>query len=269
MWRRPLHCEIAKCGLGVTEKSGATQVAAPVAVRQQDDPLKPLDFVEQAGSIKTDRAAMETIEQIKELWWLEEPPAPDLPFTMMIERYMPAYDVRDFHELRVRAPVDTAYDELRSVNLERSWIIRTLFGLRTLPARIMGKAPPPQKYGTFLEQALAIGWVILEETPGRDLVAGAVTQPWVANVRFRGLPANEFVQFAEPGFTKIAWSMAARPVADEQTILSMETRVLATDPASRRKFRRYWFFVSPGVRLIRWIALRMVRRELHRKDRSA
>jgi hypothetical protein len=42
----------------------------------------------------------------------------------------------------------------------------------------------------------------------------------------------------------------------------METRVLATDPASRRKFRLYWLVVSPGVRLLRRVALTRARREL-------
>ena len=46
--------------------------------------------------------------------------------------------------------------------------------------------------------------------------------------------------------------------------MSMETRVLATDAASRRKFRLYWCVVSPGVRLLRLVALRLARRELER-----
>jgi hypothetical protein len=47
-------------------------------------------------------------------------------------------------------------------------------------------------------------------------------------------------------------------------VMSLETRVLATDPASRRKFRLYWCIVSPGVRLLRRVALHLARRELNR-----
>jgi len=47
-------------------------------------------------------------------------------------------------------------------------------------------------------------------------------------------------------------------------MLSIETRVLATDPMSRRKFRRYWLVVNPGVRLIRLVALSLARREIER-----
>ena len=181
----------------------------------------------------------------------------------VIDKYMPEYHTRDFHELRVEAEAEAAYDVLRSLDLERSWLVRAIFAIRALPARIMGVARPRQAYGTFLEQALDLGWVILEEVPGQELVAAAVTQPWAANVEFRGLPPEEFMRFAEPGFTKIVWALAARRATGGESILSMETRVLATDPASRRKFRRYWFVVSPGV--ISWVALRAARRELRRK----
>jgi hypothetical protein len=58
--------------------------------------------------------------------------------------------------------------------------------------------------------------------------------------------------------------MAARPVTPDVSVLSIETQVLATDPASRRKFRLYWCVVSSGVRLLRWAALYRAKRELER-----
>jgi hypothetical protein len=112
---------------------------------------------------------------------------------------------------------------------------------------------------------IAIGWTILEEDPGREMVVGAVTQPWAPVVRFHGVPAPGFVRFAQPGFTKIAWSIAARPAKPGVAELVTETRVAATDPISRKRFRRYWFFVNPGIRLIRIVSLRLVKQELERR----
>jgi hypothetical protein len=103
--------------------------------------------------------------------------------------------------------------------------------------------------------------------PGRELVAGAVTQPWKSVVTFHGLPPAEFIGFSTPGFTKIVWAMAAWPVTPAVSVLSIETRVLATDSAARRKFRLYWLVVSPGVRLLRWAALHQAKRELERTRR--
>jgi len=88
-------------------------------------------------------------------------------------------------------------------------------------------------------------------------------------IRFHGLSGPKFVEFAEPGFTKIAWGFAASPEAPGVTRVATETRVAATDRVSRRRFRRYWRVVSPFVRLIRRISLRMIQRELERSRRAA
>jgi hypothetical protein len=44
------------------------------------------------------------------------------------------------------------------------------------------------------------------------------------------------------------------------THLSAETRVAATDLATRRRFNRYWFVVGPGSSAIRWEVLAAVAR---------
>jgi hypothetical protein len=183
---------------------------------------------------------------------------------VLIDTYLPNFDVRDYHETRVAADAEVAFAAFRALDLERSPIVRLLFTIRNLPSRILGHEPARGRTSSsrsFLTAALDMGWMILEETPGQELVVGAVTQPWAATVIFRGLPPAQFTAFAEPGFTKIVWNIATRTCASG-AIVSTETRVLATDPASKRRFRRYWFAVNPGVRLIRRVALAQVRREV-------
>ena len=188
----------------------------------------------------------------------------------LLDKYLPSYDVREYHQARVRAEAANAYAAFRSLDLKRSRIVRLLFGIRTLPSRFRRREAPPDTPSTsFLETALALGWRVLEEVPGREIVVGAVTQPWAPVVRFHGLSGPEFVEFAEPGFTKIAWGFAASPEAPGVTRVATETRVAATDRVSRRRFRRYWRVVSPFVRLIRRISLRMIQRELERSRRAA
>ena len=182
---------------------------------------------------------------------------------MLANKYMPAFDVREHHEARVAAPAVEAYAALRSFDFSRSFTIRLLFAIRTLPSRLRGQISGAPR-GPFLEQVLASGWVILEELPGRELVAGAVTRPWEPVVKFRGLPPDQFATFAESGFAKIVWSIAASPVGPSSSIIFTETRVQTTDPASRRRFRVYWLVFGLGIRLIRWLALRMIRRDLAR-----
>jgi len=189
--------------------------------------------------------------------------------SMLIEKYLPTFDVREYHELAVQGEPERAYAALRSVDFNHSRLIRTLFAVRTLPGRLLSRGvnPAPQ-FASFLETAVELGWVILEELPGRELVAGAITQPWAPVVRFVGLPAPEFVAFAAPGFAKIVWTLGVH-LAAGSCLLSTETRVLTTDAVSRRKFRRYWFVFSPGIRLIRHAALNLAKRHLEQSRRAA
>jgi hypothetical protein len=107
---------------------------------------------------------------------------------------------------------------------------------------------------------LSLGWRILAEEPNREIVVGAVTQPWVADVVFRGVAPEEFAGFDEPGYVKIAWTLAVLPRGRDECVFRTETRVRATDPSARRRFRRYWLVFSPGILLIRRETLRLVRR---------
>lgn len=179
------------------------------------------------------------------------------------DKYLPIYDVREYHDSEVAASSDAAYTAFRSVDLSRSLIVRLLFAIRTLPSLLRGQSSGAPR-GPFLDQVLKLGWVILEEVPGRALIAGAVTQPWTPEVRFQGLPPDEFRSFDKPGFAKIIWGIAVEPKGKDSSIISTETRVQTTDEASRQKFRRYWFVFGFGIRLIRRVTLRLVKRDLAR-----
>jgi hypothetical protein len=85
---------------------------------------------------------------------------------------------------------------------------------------------------------------------------GAVTKPWEPNVVFRALPPGEFAAFNDPDYVKIVWTLRADPIDATHSLFTTETRAIATDEPSRRKFRRYWSFFSPGIILIRWMTLR-------------
>ena len=85
----------------------------------------------------------------------------------------------------------------------------------------------------------SIGWGVLAEVPGREIVMGAVTQPWYANVVFRPVPPADFASFDEPDFVKIVWTLRADPIGPRDSVFRTETRVQTTDAAARAKFRWY------------------------------
>ena len=114
-----------------------------------------------------------------------------------------------------------------------------------------------------------MGWGVLAEVPDREIVIGAYTQPWHQHVTFRPLPPQEFASFREPGYVKIVWTLAAEPAGPGESVFITRTRVTATDPESRKKFRRYWAPMSAGIILIRYAGLPLVREQAERQARQA
>jgi hypothetical protein len=97
-----------------------------------------------------------------------------------------------------------------------------------------------------MAQMTSLGWGVLAEEPGREIVVGAITQPWLANVVFRALPPERFREFREPGYVKIVWTLRADPAGGSQSIFRTETRVATTDAMARKRFRWYWARFSPA-----------------------
>jgi hypothetical protein len=180
------------------------------------------------------------------------------PRDPLVDRFIPKYEVREVHQTRVAAPADVTFGVAYDLDLQRSTIVRAIFTGREL---LMGAERSKREQAPgFLAEVLAQGWRILAEEPGRELVIGAVTQPWNADVEFRGLAPEEFAAFSEPGYAKIVWTLAVKSLGEKASVFRTETRVVTTDPESRSRFRRYWSVFSPGILLIRYETLRLVRR---------
>lgn len=194
-------------------------------------------------------------------------PAPDADETdPLLDRFMPAYEIAERHHIRVSAPAALALDVARHVDLQASPIVRTIVRAREV---VLGATPGDRRRPRgLLAETQALGWGVLADVPGRGVVVGAVTRPWEANVTFRALPPDAFAAFNEPGYVKIAWTIRADAIGDSDSIVRTETRAIATDPAARREFRRYWSFFSPGIIVIRWAILGPVKREAERRARD-
>ena len=180
----------------------------------------------------------------------------------LLDRFMSNYEIAERHHVRVDATARTTFASASEIDLQDSRIIRAIFRGREW---IMGSQPATNpEPRAFVAQMLAIGWGVLAEIPDREIVMGAVTQPWQADVVFRPLPPEEFAAFCEPDYVKIVWTLRADP-AGATSIFRTETRVSTTRPSARQKFRRYWSFASPGIVLIRRMMLRLVKAEAERR----
>jgi len=172
---------------------------------------------------------------------------------------MPEYEVAERHTIRVTAPAEITFEAAASLDLQHSRTINGLFKTREFILR--GHQSNSVLPKPLLLWAEALGWGVLAQVPGREVILGAVTRPWEPNVVFRSLQPDEFADFREPGYVKIIWTLRSDPVSATESIARTDTRVTTTDPGARAKFRRYWAFLSPGILLIRRVALAMVKKE--------
>lgn len=183
----------------------------------------------------------------------------------LLDRFIPKFDVREYHKVAIEAPAAMTYEAARDMDLYDSRLVRAIFRGR---AMLMRSAPVARQPQSLLQETLALGWGVLAEEPGREIVVGAVTRPWEANVRFETVPPEEFAAFAESGYVKIAWTLVAEPLGEGTSEFRTETRVATTDAAARARFRRYWAVMAPGIALIRRQSLGLVRREAEARYRA-
>lgn len=181
----------------------------------------------------------------------------------VVNRFMPRYDVAEVHRAAVAAPAAMTFAASQRIALRQSPVIDGIFRAREAILRAGPDTAPALR--PLVQELTSIGWGVLSHTPGRQVVFGAVTRPWEANVTFRSLPPGGFAAFDSAGYVKIVVSLSADPAGDGSEFRE-ETRALATDAYSRARFRRYWSIFSPGILLIRREALKLVQREAIRSD---
>jgi hypothetical protein len=185
----------------------------------------------------------------------------------LLDAFMPVYEVVERHQTVVAAPAEITLGAACDMDLETSTIGNAIFKGRDLLLRSASEHEPRPR--GLLALARSLGWEVLAETPGREIVVGAVTRPWQADVVFRPIAPAQFAAFSEPDYVKIAWTLGVDPVSDQVSMFRTETRAVATDANARRKFRRYWAFLSPGIILIRRAALGRLRTDAEQRARAA
>lgn len=181
----------------------------------------------------------------------------------LLDHFMPVYDVVERQHIRVSAPAAVTLAAACEMDLQEPVVVRVIVRAREL---LLGATHDDRvRPRGLMAEMRSLGWGVLADVPGREIVVGAVTKPWKADVRFHSIPPDEFLAFSEPDFVKIVWTLRVDAVTTTQSVLRTETRAIATDHCARAKFRWYWAFLSPGIRLIRWAAFGPARREAERR----
>ena len=171
--------------------------------------------------------------------------------------------------MTVTASAERVWAALTQVTTGELRLFRLLMSARVLPGRLLGS--PRARFGAdepLLGWAVRFGFTVLGQDKRRELVIGAIGQPWRL-AGGRGVPVADGAQFAafdQAGYAKMAASFRLDPIAGGGTVrLSTETRVACTDAASARRFALYWRLVRPASGAIRRSWLAAIKRRAERR----
>jgi len=185
---------------------------------------------------------------------------------LLVDRLLPSYDHAVVHARLTRTPPATCYQAAGHLNLLDSAVIRFLLGVRSLPQRIAdrgvrrGRAVAPATPTFRLDDLPGYGWTLLggRAGPGSRVRPGRAPLETGRSLRRPDDHPEAFPGFDRPGFAKIAFSLSVSAHGRTASIVTLETRVALTDPASRKKFDRYWLVVGALRRPHRPAALRLI-----------
>ena len=184
---------------------------------------------------------------------------------MKIDELLPRYDFADAHDLVVEAPPDRTYAAILTTDFGRPALVRGLMFLRVLPALFARRRQPlPARSSSHPFRSLAgINFTLLAEDRPREMVLGLQGQFWRVDGGLCRLPLEEFRDPVPPGLARAVWNFSLVP-HDAGTLLGTETRIACGDPATCRRFGRYWTVIKPFSGLLRNSILAEIRRNATR-----
>ena len=193
---------------------------------------------------------------------------------MLIDDYLPHWDVRERHHIDVAAPPGAVFAALAETDLGNTFLLRLLLGARALPGAIMGGRSGVRSLARRARAPITLrvlearGFTRLAEHCPTELLIGLEGRFWRPDGDLRTPPAAVFATTPPAaGTARAVWNFALATNPDGTTKLTTETRVLCADDAARRRFLPYWFVVRPGSGLIRRSMLRAVRQAAERRSK--
>ncbi len=242
--RAPDVAVLKRPGRGSLAEAGAED-GRTVGVRHRGAPAAALLMSEQAGG------SPQTAERLQ----------------LLLDSYLPDYDVTEFHAGIVDADLTRTWNAIRHADLSAIGLVRALLLLRSAPGRLSalaGGRPPPPRPPLRLDDMPLAGFKLLEERP-HEIAFGFVGRPWkVGAEQPLTIGRSEFAAFSDPGYAKVAFTIRAQPHGANRTLVSTETRTATTDPDSRRRFAAYWRLIGPISALMRRLILRSVKSRVER-----
>lgn len=181
-----------------------------------------------------------------------------------LERLLPTFDRREYHSRRIDAPPERVWHELMDLRVGELAVTPGLM-------RVRG-GPKTWVKGVDVGAHQGMNPRVLEWIPPREMAADPPHEVVLGDIaRYtalrpvrpdvgRGDP-EVFAHFDEAGWSKVVMNFRLSSEGDG-TLLSTETRVLNTDPTTRRAFALYWGLIRAGSGMIRHDVLRAIAKKV-------
>jgi hypothetical protein len=195
------------------------------------------------------------------------------PEPMMLDWLLPEFDATLVEHRVIDAGPAAVYRAIAGVDMveipQAYPAVRGLFAARGAAERLinalLGRPTPalePDGPMRLADLPVHGEWVKFSDHPPWEISFGVIGRFWGGETAWETIDAADFVEFARPGFAKIACSVSLRPYGSMRTLVSYEARTQALDADSRAHFLRYWRVVRPGVAIVMRAFLSAVAKEV-------
>ena len=135
---------------------------------------------------------------------------------MLHEKYLPDYHFSEKHQIVIRASREKIFPFVENLDVSGSWIIRLLFLLRGMPARMMQ-----------MRELNRSRFIQLDHRENEEIVIGFIGQFWKLDGNLQEFEANQFIAFNDTRFAKTVWNFELKLQSTIETVLVTETRIFA------------------------------------------
>ena len=175
-----------------------------------------------------------------------------------LDDFAPAFHFREHHETLIDAPAADVFAAIQSTTASEISLFQLFTWIRRFGrpgAESILNAP---EHLPILEVATRTTFLKLTELPSREVVIGTVV---IAPAGFRRSDVatpDQFKAVAQPGFALATFNFR---IAEEGALtrLTTETRIVATDSWTLRRFTAYWRVIYPGSAILRMTWLQAIR----------